>query len=149
MTRPANPSADARASGRDADPDTVPRRPRRGLRRLLDRLTADATTLHAEELQERIAAAGARPIAQCTDREKVCIAGTLRTVTIRPRAGVPSLEADLWDGTGDVAVVWLGRRDIPGITAGRHIRVRGRITTLDGHRAMFNPIYELLPSPSD
>ena len=149
MTRPARPSASARAGDRDPAPDSGAPRPRRGLRRLLDRLTADPTRLHAEELQERVAAAGARPIAQCADREKVRIAGTLRMVTIRPRAGVPSLEANLWDGTGDVAVVWLGRREIPGITPGRNIRVEGRITTLGGHRAIYNPIYELLPSPSD
>jgi hypothetical protein len=128
-------------------PNPPPRR--RGLRRLLGRLTADPADLHAEDLQERAAAAGAQPIAQCSDREKVCVAGTLRSVTIRPRAGVPSLEAELWDGTGDVAVVWLGRREIPGITAGRHMRVSGRITTLNGHRAIYNPVYELLPAPGD
>lgn len=149
MTRPATPSADDDTHDSGPAPESRPRRPRRGLRRLFDRLTADPTRLHAEELQEQIAAAGARPITQCPDREKVCIAGTLRTVTIRPRAGVPSLEADLWDGTGDVAVVWLGRREIPGITPGRFMRVRGRITTLGGQRAIYNPIYELLPSASD
>ncbi len=138
-----------RPTSQSADQGGEARPRRRGLRRLLDRLTADPTELHAEQLQERIAATGAQPISQCTDREKVCIAGTLRTVTIRPRAGVPSLEADLWDGTGDVAVIWLGRREIPGISPGRHVRVRGRITTLDGHRAVFNPIYELLPLPGD
>jgi hypothetical protein len=148
MTRPASQSADDQARRDDPGPDSRPRR-RRGLRRLLDRLTADSTTLHAEELQQRAAAAGAQPIAQCADREKVCIAGTLRTVTIRPRAGVPSLEATLWDGTGDVAVVWLGRREIPGIAPGRHLRLRGRITTLGGQRAIYNPIYELLPSAAD
>jgi TilS substrate binding domain len=147
MTQPTSPSADTRAVEGDPEPDPRPRR--RGLRRLLERLTADPTELHAEELEQRIAAAGAQPIARCGDREKVRVAGTLRTVTIRPRAGVPSLEADLWDGTGDVFVVWLGRREIPGITPGRHIRVEGRITTLGGHRAIYNPIYELLPSPAD
>lgn len=146
--RPTNPSADAGGEAPNGGADGA--RPRRkGLRRLFERLTADPDLLHAEQLQERTAATGAQPIAQCADREKVCIAGTLRTVTIRPRAGVPSLEADLWDGTGDVAVIWLGRREIPGIGPGRHIRVRGRITTLGGHRAIFNPIYELLPLPSD
>lgn len=149
MTQPASPSADPRSAGGDPDPNARPSKRRRGLRRLFDRLTADPDALHAEMLQERIAAEGARPIAQCADREKVRLIGTLRTVTIRPRAGVASLEAVLWDGTGDVAIIWLGRREIPGITPGRHIRAEGRITTLGGHRAIFNPIYELLPSPAD
>lgn len=147
MTRPANPSANTQPA--DADPPAPAPRRRRGLRRLLQRLTADTTALHAEHLQQRIAAAGARPIAQCADRERACVAGTLRTVTIRPRAGVSSLEAELWDGTGALAIVWLGRRDIPGISPGRQIRVEGRITTLRGHRAIYNPIYELLPTPAD
>lgn len=165
MTQPTSPSASSRAAGGDPDPNRVaapqpqpqdqsqpqnqPQPRRRGLRGLLGRLTADTTRLQAEELQERTFAAGAQPIAQCPNREPVCIAGTLRTVTIRPRAGVPSLEANLWDGTGDVAVIWLGRREIPGIGPGRHMRVRGRITTLGGHRAIYNPIYELLPSSAD
>ena len=38
----------------------------------------------------------------------VRVAGTLRTVTLRPRAGVPALEAELFDGTAPLDVVWLG-----------------------------------------
>lgn len=117
-----------------------------GLRRLFARLTADPSELEAEELQQSAVATGAQPIASCADREKVCVAGTLRTVTFRPRGGVPALEANLWDGTGEVAVIWLGRREIPGITPGRNIRVRGRITCPGGHRAIYNPIYELQPA---
>jgi hypothetical protein len=124
--------------------------PRRGLmRRVLDRLTADTDELDAEDLQAAIPAQGATPIANCLDREAVCILGTLRTVTFRPRAGVPALQAELWDGSGTVSVVFLGRRSIPGIDPGRVIKVRGRITSLRGQRVIYNPIYELRPGPSD
>jgi hypothetical protein len=115
------------------------------VRRVFARLAADSDEIQADELQAAVAASGARPIGQCPDREPVLVAGTVRTVTFRPRSGVPSLEADLWDGTGSVTVVWLGRSEIPGIHAGRSIRLRGRITSLRGHRAIYNPIYELLP----
>ena len=71
--------------------------------------------------------------------------GTLRTVTLRPRGGVPALEADLDDGSGVVTVLWLGRRRIAGITPGRAIQVSGRIGVHEGHRIMFNPRYELMP----
>jgi len=118
-------------------------------RRALARLTADPGQIQAEELQAAIPAAGARAIADCPDREPVCLVGTLRTVTFRPRAGVPALEAELWDGTGAVTVVWLGRREIPGIDPGRKIILRGRITTLRGHRAVYNPIYELQARATD
>ena len=119
------------------------------VRRLLSRLTADTDELDAEDLKAAIPAQGATPIAQCNDREAVCILGTLRTVTFRPRAGVPALQAELWDGTGSVTVVWLGRRTIPGIDPGRAIKVRGRITALGGQRVIYNPIYELRPGGSD
>jgi hypothetical protein len=118
-------------------------------RRVLARLGADPGQLQAEELQAAIPAAGATPIADCPDREPVCLVGTLRTVTFRPRAGVPALEAELWDGTGAVTVVWLGRREIPGIDPGRKLKLRGRITTLQGRRAVYNPIYELQARPTD
>ena len=79
---------------------------RRGpLRRLLNRLSAETEELDAEELEAAIPAQGATPIAQCPDREPVCIIGTLRTVTFRPRAGVPALQAELWDGTGSVSPI--------------------------------------------
>ncbi len=119
------------------------------LRRLFSRLAADPDELQADELQAEIRASEAMPIGTCRDREQVCLVGTLRTVTFRPHAGVPALEAELWDGTGTVTVVWLGRRQIPGINPGRTIKLRGRITTLHGNRAIYNPIYELRASAAD
>jgi DNA/RNA endonuclease YhcR with UshA esterase domain len=113
---------------------------------MLQRLAADPDKLEAEDLRDEVARCGATPIADCPEREPVYISGTLRTVKLRPRAGVPALEAELWDGTGSVTVVWLGRRQIPGIQPGRRIRVRGRVTTFDGRRAIYNPLYELRPS---
>ena len=119
------------------------------VRRLLSRLAADPDELDDEDLKAAIPAHGATPIAQCQDREAVCVHGTLRTVTFRPRAGVPALQAELWDGTGTVTVVWLGRRTIPGIDPGRAVKVRGRVTLLRGQRAIYNPVYELRPGASD
>lgn len=126
--------------------DTTPPVRRAGLfKRVLTRLTADPEALDAADLKAAIPALGATPIARCRDREPVCILGTLRAVTFRPRAGVPALQAELWDGTGAVSVVWLGRRSIPGINPGRAIKIRGRITTLGGQRVIYNPLYELRP----
>ncbi len=84
-------------------------------------------------------------IADAPDRDHVQLRGTLRTVTLRPRGGVPALEADLDDGSGTITIVWLGRRRIAGIEAGRSLRVEGRIGAHDGRRMIYNPRYELLP----
>ena len=71
--------------------------------------------------------------------------GSTSRTTLRPRGGVPALEADLYDGTGTITVVWLGRRRISGIVPGRSIEIRGRIGRHDGQRIMYNPRYELMP----
>ena len=84
-------------------------------------------------------------LADAPDRERVRVRGTLRTVTLRPRGGVPALEAELTDGTGTVTIVWLGRRHIIGVEPGRDLVVEGRIGTAQGTRVIFNPRYELLP----
>jgi len=115
----------------------------------LHRLTAGREDLHAEELQAEIDEISAKPIGDCVDREVVDVAGTLRTVTLRPRGPSLTMEADLWDGTGNVTLVWLGRRDIPGIRPGRRIVVRGRVARIKGERTIYNPVYELQPSAAD
>lgn len=83
-------------------------------------------------------------IADAPDRRPVRLEGTLRTMTVRPRGGVPALEAELADGSGAITVVWLGRRHITGIHAGTAVRVQGRVGRHDGARVMYNPRYELL-----
>lgn len=82
-------------------------------------------------------------IADAEDRSLVDIQGSLRTVTLRPRGGVPALEAELYDGSGVITVIWLGRRRIAGIEPGRYLKVTGRIGVQDGVRVIFNPRYEL------
>lgn len=115
------------------------------LRRYLARLTTTEHDLEAAELQDDVRSSGSVPVQRCVDRQKVTLCGTLRTVTIAPRAGAPALEAELYDGSGTVTVVWLGRRRVGGIEPGRRIVATGRIAVHDGRRLMFNPRYELRP----
>lgn len=115
------------------------------LRRRLHQFTADESELEAQELQDRLAAVGAESVCNCRERDSVCVAGTIRSVTLRSLAGAPSLEAEVYDGTGSVTAVFLGRRRIPGIEAGKSIVLRGRLTLKDDHRpTIFNPRYELI-----
>jgi hypothetical protein len=102
----------------------------------------------AHHLRQEYAASGrsgAIAIAEAPDRVRVTLRGALRTVTLRPRAGVPALEAELNDGTGVITIVWLGRRRIAGIEPGRAIEVEGRIGAYAGTRVMYNPRYLLIP----
>ncbi|MCD4527340.1 OB-fold nucleic acid binding domain-containing protein [Nocardioides sp. cx-173] len=114
------------------------------LRRTISRW-ANSSDQHARDLRRTYADSGVATIADAPDRELVRLRGTLRTVTLRPRGGVPALEAELFDGSGVLTVVWLGRRRIAGISPGRSIEVQGRIGAHDGIRIIYNPRYELMP----
>ena len=97
----------------------------------------------ARELRDTSARAGCCPISEAEDRQRVQLQGVLRTVTLRPRGGVPALEAELYDGSAVITVIWLGRRRIAGIEPGRAVQVLGRLGTQNKTRVMFNPRYEL------
>ena len=116
------------------------------LRRAVARLTEGDSEVAARELQDERALVGATAVVECCKGEPVTVAGTLRAVTLRPRAGVPTLEAELYDGTGTVTLVWLGRRTIGGIECGRRLVARGRLTGLDGKPTIYNAAYELQPA---
>jgi hypothetical protein len=117
-----------------------------GLRGFFQRLTSTQAELEAEELREDLGRRGATPIASCGERQRWCVAGTLRTVTLRPRGGAPALEAELYDGSDVIDLVWLGRRKIVGIEPGRIVRAEGLVSLQDGRKVMFNPRYELCPA---
>ncbi|MFC7545531.1 OB-fold nucleic acid binding domain-containing protein [Plantactinospora sp. GCM10030261] len=116
------------------------------VRRLLRRLTASEAEIEAQELRKESAEAGGKPAGQCCRGEVVSISGRLRTVVYTPRTNLPTLEADLYDGTDVVTLVWLGRRHIAGIEPGRQLIVRGRVAVRDDRKVIYNPYYELEPA---
>lgn len=118
----------------------------RGVRGWFHRLTRDDHQLQADSLVDDIDDAGATRASQCRTGQQVHLQGTLRMVSVQPRQSTRTLVAELYDGTGSIELVWLGRRTIPGITAGRAIRAAGRITLRDGVKAIYNPRYDLLPA---
>lgn len=115
-------------------------------RRAMHRLTVDDEVLQARDLQHESAQVGATAVARCRLGGQVCVAGTLKAVVLRPLAGVPTLEAELFDGTGTVTLVFLGRRRIRGVDPGRSLVARGRLTAHDGRPTLYNPAYELRPA---
>lgn len=117
------------------------------LKRALRKLTATEEELDAEELREDVVdELGATPVAQCGDREPVCVAGQVRAVKLRPVGGVPALEAEVFDGEDTVSLVFLGRRNIPGVEPGRTVVAHGRLRREDGRALIYNPRYDLRPA---
>ncbi len=106
---------------------------------------ADSSDQRQRDLRETHTVRESVAIADAPEREHVVVSGVLRTVTLRPRGGVPALEAELDDGSGVITVVWLGRRRISGVDPGRSVTVAGCIGRQGDVPLMFNPRYELRP----
>src|SRR3954453_18829299 len=119
------------------------------LKRTVNRLATSAKEHEAAELQKGCVELGAVAVKDLPDRERGGVAGTLRPVPLRPRAGVPALVADLYDGSGSISLVWLGRRQIPGLQPGRALVAPGRGTRGTHPPVIFNPRYELRPAGSE
>ena len=112
-------------------------------RRLVRRLVASEAELEAEELQRGAVASGCCPVDEAGRGDLVSISGRLRTVVYTPRTTLPTLEAELYDGSDVVTLVFLGRRSIAGIEPGRQLTARGRIAIRDDRKVIYNPFYEL------
>jgi hypothetical protein len=116
---------------------------------LFARLSRTQAEVDADRLQEESADRGATLVKDCTGGCVSTVQGRLRSVTLRPVGRAPAVEAELFDGTGRLTLLFLGRRRIPGITPGRHLVVHGRAIVREGERTMVNPTYELLPASSE
>lgn len=117
-----------------------------GIARFIKRLSSSQDELANQDLQREAQQEGAQAIGQCQDRQVVHLRGILSEVVVIPRSSTSRwLEAVLDDGSGKVHLVWMGRRTIKGIDAGRRLRVQGRLSYVDGRRTIYNPRYELLP----
>jgi hypothetical protein len=115
------------------------------LKGLLRRLGQSEEELDAEELRAETAKQGCRLVDAVCRGELVIVTGRLRTVVYTPRTNLPTLEADLFDGSDVVTLVWLGRRRIPGIEPGRVLTARGRVAVREQRKVIYNPYYELEP----
>lgn len=94
-------------------------------------------------MQAELLNANMSPIRECSPGAIVDVIGTVRSVKHAPINEAPSLEVELFDGTGTLYCIWLGRRNIAGIRPGRRMVVHGRLTCTDDHPIVFNPRYEL------
>jgi len=88
---------------------------------------------------------GTVPIADAPERQTVRVAGEVRHIIVKPGEPFDELEAVLYDGSGDLLVVWLGRRSIRGLTLGSRVIAEGVIGETAGQRRMLDPAFELVP----
>jgi RecG-like helicase len=114
-------------------------RVRRSLRRMAE---SDEQRL-AEEIQDWASTIeGTARIVDAPVRARAKLAGVVRRITVRPVEGSESLEALISDGTGEIEVVWMGRRSIPGLSLGTRVVVEGVLGEQRGRLRMVNPTFE-------
>jgi hypothetical protein len=112
-------------------------------RRFFRRVAESDEQRYAEEIQEWAdSVPGTVRIRDAQTRQRVKLAGVVRRITVRPLEGHESLEALLYDGTGEVTVVWMGRRSIPGLNLGTRLDVVGVLAEQRGERRVVNPQFE-------
>jgi hypothetical protein len=116
-------------------------------RRMMRRLTSDVEVLDADDLSTDAERSGAQRASECACGQEVTVFGRLRSVEFCAQDvdgnGKASMEAELFDGTEGVTLIWLGRRRIPGIEPGRTMRAHGRMALRNGRKVLYNPYYEI------
>jgi RecG-like helicase len=111
---------------------------------MLSKFNRSMEDIDREKLGDFATAAGGQSIASLAARQRATVAGEIKSVRIVPRAGAPAMEVQIADGGGTVTAVFLGRRKIGGVVAGRKLIVSGLVMA-DGKRLlMYNPLYELV-----
>jgi len=96
-------------------------------------------------LQDRYCGLGFCSVSDAPLREPCRIVGEVQGLRVVPRAGSPSLEVTVSDGTGRAVAVFLGRKRLAGVDPGRGVVLEG-VARKEGNRTvLLNPAYTLLP----
>ena len=112
-------------------------------RRVFARLNESDETRLAEETRTWAdTVAGSVRIVDAPLRQPARIAGVIRRMTVLPMEGKEALQALVSDGTGEVTVVFMGRRGIGGLTLGKRVVVEGVLAEQRGETRMVNPRLE-------
>lgn len=113
------------------------------LRRFFSRMAETDEQRYSEEIQAWCETVpGTVRIKDAAPRSHVKLAGVVRRITVRPLEGSESLEALLYDGTGEVNLVWMGRRSIRGLNLGTRLVVEGVLAQQRSERRLVNPTFE-------
>jgi hypothetical protein len=116
-----------------------------GLRDRVRGLRAGTQEIEQDRLAHRYEGRGATTIAEAPLRQRTRVAGEVTSIRVVPRAGSPSLEVNVNDGTGRAVAIFTGRRGIPGLTPSRGVVLDGVARQERGRIVFLNPAYELLP----
>lgn len=114
------------------------------LKNLKRRLSQSLEDLDDERVGQRLAELGVQPIGEAPERTPVVLAGEIQGLQVVPRAGSPSLEVTIGDGTGRAVAVFTGRRRLGGVDCGRRIIIEGVGRTERNRLLIVNPAYTIV-----
>jgi hypothetical protein len=89
------------------------------------------------------------PIGAVHWRQHARVRGRVRSMRVQPWANVASLECVIYDDSGGLVVVFLGRRQVAGVDLGRELLAEGVVGEHRGYLAMLNPEVELLAAGTE
>jgi amino acid transporter len=92
---------------------------------------------------------GTTPIGHLRWRQHARVAGRIRSVRVQPASGISSLECTLVDDTGQLLLIFQGRRVVPGIEPGTRLIVEGIVGERGRRTAMINPTYTILAGSAE
>ncbi|MBI1844338.1 MAG: OB-fold nucleic acid binding domain-containing protein [Actinobacteria bacterium] len=117
-----------------------------GIRNMVKGLKTPVDELDRQRVQGRFEPhrEGRVALSECPLRQKVEVIGEVSRMRVVPRAGCPSLEIVVSDGSGEATAVFHGRRRIKGIGPGQAIALCGVARQSNGRMVFLNPAYTLL-----
>ncbi|MFM1826415.1 MAG: hypothetical protein RLZZ37_1050 [Actinomycetota bacterium] len=119
------------------------------IKEYLKNFYASNEELAAEELSEQAENRGSTLIDEIERGKLIQVTGVVKSVIVKPNTQNPSYEIEVFDGSGNLTVIWQGRKKLAGVEPGTQIEVEGRITFLGGKPCLHNPIYKILSNEKD
>lgn len=114
------------------------------LKNLRKKLTQSIDDIEEQRLSDRAADLGVMRIAEAPTRVPIVIGGEVQGLQVVPRAGSPSLEVTIGDGSGRAVAVFTGRRRLSGVDCGRRILIEGVGRQERGRILVVNPSYTIV-----
>lgn len=121
----------------------------RFLVKIIEKLTQPDNQLVAQELSQAATESGSTLIQDLKRGQLIQVSGVINSATTRPEKSVPAYEIEIFDGSGIINAIWLGRSVVVGVIPGKYIEVKGRITFLTSRPTIYNPYYTLLSREDD
>jgi hypothetical protein len=86
-----------------------------------------------------------RQVRDVRPRSRLVVTGTICAAETIDLGGSPTYRIVLDDGTGELELLFLGRRTVGGLVVGAHCSVEGTAQLARGRFVVWNPLYKLEP----